>query len=62
MQSALSLPSLPGPLWQGGVASDWVLSIKSNRTKQSDGEAPVLLELWRMQNTHLLPLLFNQEC
>ena len=28
-----------------------------NDTKQSDGEAPVMLELWRMQCTPLLPLL-----
>ena len=26
-------------------------------TKQSDGEAPVILELWRMQSTPSLPLL-----
>ena len=26
-------------------------------TKQSDGEVPVMLELWRMQGTPLLPLL-----
>ena len=26
-------------------------------TKQSDGEAPVMLELWRMQSTSLLPSL-----
>ena len=26
-------------------------------TKQSDGEAPVMLELWRMPSTPLLPLL-----
>ena len=26
-------------------------------TKQSDGEAPVMLELWGMQSTPLLPLL-----
>ena len=26
-------------------------------TKQSDGEAPVILELWRMWSTPLLPLL-----
>ena len=26
-------------------------------TKQSDGEAPVMLELWGMQNTPPLPLL-----
>ena len=26
-------------------------------TKQSDGEAPVMLELWGMQNTPLLPSL-----
>ena len=26
-------------------------------TKQSDGEAPVMLELWGMQNTPSLPLL-----
>ena len=26
-------------------------------TKQSDGEAPIILELWGMQNTPLLPSL-----
>ena len=28
-----------------------------NDTKQSDGEVPVLLELWEMQSTPSLPLL-----
>ena len=26
-------------------------------TKKTDGEAPVMLELWRIRNTPLLPLL-----
>ena len=28
-------------------------------TKQSDGEAPVMLELWGMRSTPLLPWLFG---
>ena len=32
MQSALSLPSLPGSLWPRVVATDRVLSISQNRT------------------------------
>ena len=27
MQSTASLPSLPGPLWLGEVAPDWVISM-----------------------------------
>ena len=31
-------------------------------TKKSDGEVPVMLELWGMQSTSLLPLLPGQLC
>ena len=31
-------------------------------TKQTDGEVPVMLELWGMQSTPLLPLLPFQLC
>ena len=32
-------------------------SVLDYYTKQSDGEAPVMLELWGMQSTSLFPLL-----
>ena len=36
--------------------TDWISGYDS---KQSDGEDPVMLDLWGMQNTPLLPLLLG---
>ena len=44
MQSTPSLPSLPGPLWLGVVASDWVLSIGQIELK-SDFKSLLFLHL-----------------
>ena len=33
------------------------MSVLNMNTKQSDGEAPLMLEPWRMQSTPLFPLL-----
>ena len=39
------------------IARDKLRKLHTRCPKQSDGEVPVMLELWGMRNTSLLPLL-----
>ena len=64
MQSTLSLPLLPGPLWPWEVvpvqvpSMDQIEQVSSVWHKiSSDSEVPVIMELWRMWSTLSLPLL-----
>ena len=52
----------PVPEYTNYISADGQDPLLSNEcpgydTKQSDGEAPMILKLWRMQNTPSLPLL-----
>ena len=60
MWSTLSLPLLPGPLWPGVVAPDWVLSI--GQIKQTVYKQMTGVELWLLySNTWKYLTVYKKE-
>ena len=58
LPSRLWLQNTPAaPLQKGKTPTTTTNECPENDTKQSDGEVPVMLELWGMRSTSLLPSL-----